>query len=81
MTIGLKQGSRYWIKAGSVGGPYRDGVPLANSALYDSGARTVTLFRIAYDTGPLLEELSSHRFCRNLPTIKKYIELLRAGAK
>ncbi len=80
-SVGLKQNSRYWIKAGSVGGPYRDGVPMANSVLYDSDAQAVTLFRIAYDTGPLHEELSAHRFCRNLPTIKKYIELLRAGAK
>jgi hypothetical protein len=80
-TVGLKANSRYWIKAGSVGGPYRDGVPTANSVLYDSDAQSVTLFRIAYDTGTLLAELSAHRFCRNIPTIKKYIDLLRAGAK
>jgi hypothetical protein len=54
-------------------------LPLANSVLYDSRAQTVTLYRIAYDRDHLGEELSSHRFCRNLPTIKKYIDTLRTG--
>lgn len=71
--------SRYWIKAGSVGGPYRDGVPAANAVLLDTEAATITLCRIAYDTEPLRESLAAHRFFRNLPTIRKYIELLRAG--
>ncbi|MFZ2447285.1 MAG: metallophosphoesterase family protein [Syntrophobacteraceae bacterium] len=79
LTVKLERNSRYWVKAGSVGGPYRDATPLANSVLYDSDARTVTLFRIAFDTSGLFEELSAHRFCRNLPTIKKYIETLRTS--
>ncbi len=78
-TLYLHENSRYWIKAGSVGGPYRDGTPVANSVLYDSEAQTITMFRIPYDTNPLCEALSAHRFCRNLPTIKKYIQLLSAG--
>lgn len=78
-TVAVKENSRYWVKAGSVGGPYRDGVPFANSVLYDSQARTITLFRIAYDSSSLIRELSSHRFCANLPTIRAYIDTLRKG--
>jgi hypothetical protein len=76
LTITLKPDARYWIKGGSVGGPYRDGIAAANSVLYDSSAGTVTLFRIAYPTGRLRDELASHRFVRNLPTIQSYINLL-----
>jgi 3',5'-cyclic AMP phosphodiesterase CpdA len=76
LTVSLNPQSRYWVKAGSVGGPYRDGVPLANSVLYDSRAETVTLFRLNYPVSALRSELASHRFIRNLPTIRKYIELL-----
>ncbi len=79
LTLRLNKGSRYWVKAGSVGGPYRDGTPLANSALYDSVEQTITMFRIPYDTKRLSESLSSHRFYRNLPTIKKYIKTLGSG--
>jgi predicted phosphodiesterase len=78
-TIRLNPRSRYWIKAGSVGGPYRDGVAVANSVLYDSNAETVTLFRIPYPTEQLRRELASHFFTRNLPTLRKYETLLNAG--
>lgn len=76
LILPLTNGSRYWVKAGSVGGPYRDGVPIANSALYDSADGTITLYRIPYDTSRLKKSLSSHTFFRNLPTLKKYIDLL-----
>ncbi|MCE5336204.1 MAG: metallophosphoesterase [Desulfobacteraceae bacterium] len=79
LRIRIEEKSRYWIKAGSVGGPYRDGIPAANSVVYDSKEETITLHRIGYDTGPLYETLASHRFCRNLPTMAKYVELLRSG--
>ncbi len=79
MTLHINENSRYWVKAGSVGGPYRDGTPVANSVLYDSEAGTITMFRITYDTNPMRQALSAHRFCRNLPTLKKYLELLSAG--
>ncbi|MGO9018667.1 MAG: metallophosphoesterase family protein [Syntrophobacteraceae bacterium] len=79
LTLHLNENSRYWIKAGSVGGPYRDGIPVANSVLYDSAEQTITMLRIPYDTNPLSVALSSHRFHRNLPTIKKYIEVLNLG--
>jgi len=45
--------------------------------LYDSEAQTVTLFRLPYPTGSLAEDLASHRFCRNIPTLQRYAELLR----
>ncbi|MBP8646444.1 MAG: metallophosphoesterase family protein [Syntrophobacteraceae bacterium] len=79
-TVSLKHGSRYWVKGGSVGGPYRDGVPVANSVLYDSDAETVTLFRIPYPTQRLMEELASHPFHRNLATMKRYLDLLSSAA-
>lgn len=76
LTLQLDPHSRYWIKAGSIGGPYRDGVPVANPVLYDSKAQTVTLFRLSYPTDQLRRELASHRFSRNLPTLKRYQDLL-----
>ena len=81
LIVHLKEHSRYWVKAGSVGGPYRDGVPVANSVLYDSESQTLELFRIPYDTRPLWKALSAHRFCRNLPTIGKYVELLEVESR
>jgi predicted phosphodiesterase len=74
LTITLNPGSCYWIKAGSVGGPYRDGVFAANSVLLDSGAQTITLFRIPYPNGPLRQELSNNRYCRNLKTLLPYLD-------
>lgn len=79
LTIRLNPRSRYWIKAGSIGGPYRDGLAAANSVLYDSKSETVTLFRIPYPTDQLRRELASHFFTRNLPTLRGYEELLSAG--
>jgi hypothetical protein len=76
LTLRLRQDARYWIKVGSVGGPYRDGSPLANSALYDSETQTVTLFRLPYPTQFLSLELDSHPFLSKLPTIKRYGQLL-----
>lgn len=76
LTVQLNPGSRYWIKAGSVGGPYRDGVALANSVLYDSGLQTVTFFRLPFQTDKLRCELASHRFGLNLPTLRHYLDLL-----
>jgi len=76
LTIKLDPQSRYWIKAGSVGGPYRDGLPVANAVLYDSNAGTITLFRITYQADQLRNELASNLFIRNLPTIQNYLKLL-----
>lgn len=78
LTIAIDPASRYWIKAGCVGGPYRDGVPCINSVLYDSSRGTLTLFRIRYSTDRLHEELASHVFFRNIPAIRKYIRLLQS---
>ncbi len=77
LTLYLDENSRYWVKAGSVGGPYRDKTPVANAVVYDSQEQSITMLRIPYDTNPLSEALSSHRFFRNLQSIKKYIEVLR----
>jgi hypothetical protein len=76
MRVQIKEDSRYWIKAGSVGGPYRDGVAVANGVLYDSDEQTLTLFRAPYSTERLRSELREHPYCRNLETLKKYVDLL-----
>lgn len=79
-VVRLKPHARYWIKAGSVGGPYRDGIAVCNSALLDTDRMTVTLFRLPYPLQRLHEELANHPFCRNLPTLKRYMELLEKSA-
>jgi len=78
LTLPLDPAARYWVKVGSGGGPYRDGVPAANSALYDSDRGTLTLYRIPYPTGQLRAALAAHRFLCNLPTIRNFINLLPA---
>jgi predicted phosphodiesterase len=75
-TLRLGGNSRYWVKAGSVGGPYRDGTPVVNLVLYDSDEQTITMIRVPYDTSRLCEALLSHLFFRNLPFIRKYVEAL-----
>ena len=55
----------------------RDKTPVANAAVYDSQEQSITMLRIPYNTNPLSEALSSHRFFHNLPAMKKYIEALR----
>jgi hypothetical protein len=77
LTIPLQPGSRYWIKAGSVGGPYRDGAAVANSVLYDSETETLNLFRLPYAVAQLYQELGNDRFSCNLPTIQHYLKLVR----
>ncbi len=76
-TIELKPSSKYWVKAGAVGGPYRDGIPCACTVMYDSSENTITFFRLEYDTNYLFKKLREHRFFRNIPTIQKYIRTLK----
>jgi predicted phosphodiesterase len=76
-TVRLNPCSRYWIKVGSVGGPYRDGIAVANSAIYDSTEEAVTLYRLKYPTQVLCCELMSNLYFRNIPTIQRYIEMLK----
>ena len=59
-----------------MGGPYRDGIPAANSVLYDTAEETVTLFRLPFPTGRLYRELSSHFFAPTLPTLQEYLAFL-----
>jgi predicted phosphodiesterase len=76
LTVRLNPHSRYWVKAGSVGGPYRDGVPAANAVLYDTTEETITLFRLPFPTERLYRELGSHFFAPTLPTMRDYLALL-----
>jgi predicted phosphodiesterase len=80
VTIELERDCRYWVKAGSVGGPYRDQVPVVNSVLFDGDRRTITLFRLPYPLESLVRELRSQRFCLNIPTIGRYVELVERFA-
>ena len=75
VTVRLKPGARYWVKAGSLA-MNRDSVPVANSVLYDTEAETITLFRLPFETGKLRRELEAHFFGPTLPAIRKYIGLL-----
>jgi predicted phosphodiesterase len=75
-TIRINPRSRYWIKVGSIGGPYRDGIAVANSAVYDSTEETLTLYRLDYQTKELRCELMSNLYFRNIPTMQRYIEML-----
>jgi predicted phosphodiesterase len=43
----LRSGMRYLVNPGSIGQP-RDGNPLASFAIYDSEAKTVTIYRVPY---------------------------------
>ena len=80
LTIALDPASRYWVKAGSIGGPYRDGVPIANAVLYDNASGELTLLRRQFPRDRLCRDLESNRFCRNIPTIRRYIDLLKSAA-
>jgi predicted phosphodiesterase len=70
-TVSLNSNSKYWIKAGSVGGPYRDKVFAANSVLYDTDKEEITLFRIFYPKEKLLSDLSLNNYCKNIETLKR----------
>ncbi len=78
LVVDLRSDARYWVKTGSVGGPYRDGVPLANLAVYDQERRQVILRRLSYPHGALYAELKIHRYCRNIGTLKQYAQLLES---
>ncbi len=73
--------SKFWVKAGAVGGPYRDGVPMANAVLYDDSEQYISFYRIPYDIKAVEEALKAHRFFRNIETIQKYIRTVRAWYK
>jgi len=76
LTLRLDRDSRYWVKAGSVGGPYRDGIPAANTVLYDTAEETITLFRLPFPAERLYRELSSHFFAPTLPSMRNYLTIL-----
>lgn len=75
--VSLETGSKYWFKAGAVGGPYRDGVAMANALLYDDDEKSVIFVRCSFDRDELFERLRSHRYFRNINTIQKYLRNLK----
>ncbi len=77
----LRENSKYWVKAGAIGGPYRDGIPCVNSLLYDSESFTISFFRLVYDVKKVSERLRNHRFFRNITTIQKYIRTIHDFSK
>lgn len=80
LTVKIAPGRRYWVKGGSIGGPYRDGCPCANAVLYDEDAQTLTLLRIPFPRGELHRQLSANRLFGTIPTIRRYLELLEKGS-
>jgi diadenosine tetraphosphatase ApaH/serine/threonine PP2A family protein phosphatase len=62
LTLQLSGTARYMINPGSVGQP-RDGDPRAAFALYDTGQRTVTFYRVPYDIATAQEKI----FAAGLP--------------
>lgn len=77
----LDDSSKFWVKAGAVGGPYRDGVPMANSVVYDDSEASISFFRIPYNVRAVEEALKAHRFFRNIETIQKYIRTVHEWLK
>jgi hypothetical protein len=77
----LNGSSKYWIKAGAVGGPYRDGVPMANSVLYDANEGVISFFRIPYDVWNVAESLRLNRLFRNIETIQRFVRTAYAWNK
>lgn len=71
-TIRMQESSRYWVKTGSVGGPYRDGVFAANCLLVDDGNATLSLHRIPYDAEPLRRGLAEHRYFQHIHALDGY---------
>ncbi|WP_028324646.1 metallophosphoesterase family protein [Desulfatirhabdium butyrativorans] len=71
-TLKMEETSRYWVKAGSVGGPYRDGVFAANSFILDDARATLSLHRIPYDSTELKRSLSENRYFRNIRALDGY---------
>ena len=59
LTVPVEPDRRYWIRNGTVGGPYLDGVVAANWTEYHPGDRIV-LHREHYDTSELVEDIQSH---------------------
>ncbi|MCB2189050.1 MAG: metallophosphoesterase [Deltaproteobacteria bacterium] len=76
LELPLAEGRRYWVKAGSVGGPYRDGVAAAGSVLLDTEGPRLTLFRLPYPLAGLRRELAGAPYLAALPTLQDYLALL-----
>jgi predicted phosphodiesterase len=57
--VPIEDGTAYWVRSGSVGGPYSDGVALAHWIEYQPGT-CVIFHRTEYDTDPLLEDIREH---------------------
>jgi predicted phosphodiesterase len=58
LTLPLAETAKYMINPGSVGQP-RDGDPRAAFALYDTEARSVTLYRVPYDIARAQQKIFS----------------------
>lgn len=71
-TVRMAEGNRYWVKTGSVGGPYRDGVFAANCLVVDDENATLNLHRIAYDAERLRRELDENRYFTHIHALDGY---------
>lgn len=77
-TIPIEPGWRYWIRNGTLGGPYLDGHITAHWTEYRPG-ESITLHRLAYDTSELEADIRSHEHLMTHRETwqKKFLQLLR----
>jgi Calcineurin-like phosphoesterase superfamily domain len=59
-TIPLRPGWRYWVRNGTVGGPYLDGIITSHWSEYRPG-ECIILHRESYDTRELETDIKSHQ--------------------
>ena len=79
-TAPIRAGWRYWVRNGTVGGPYHEGHITCHWTEYRPG-ESVTLHRVAYDTGELEEDIRSREKLMTWRDTwqKKFIQLLPAS--
>jgi predicted phosphodiesterase len=79
-TVPIRPGWRYWVRNGTVGGPYHEGYITCHWTEYRPGDR-VTLHRLGYDTRELEEDIRSreHLMTWRDTWQKKFLRLLPAA--
>ena len=81
MTIPLRPGWRYWVRNGTVGGPYQDGLITSHWSEYRPG-ECIMLHRQSYDTSELEADIGDHRHLMTHRETwqKKVLQLLKVRA-
>jgi len=79
-VVAIRPGWRYWVRNGTVGGPYHEGYVTCHWTEYRPG-ESVTLHRLPYDTRELEQDIRSrdHLMTWRDTWQKKVLQLLPAG--